>query len=243
MPEPPAKSPTPAGRGDTGAGRPAAGAAQHCDAGITRPVAEAAAASAGLVLFALTAHAGLPWVLIGVGGLAAAAVAIGVSLAKAPAPWTLLGLARPSAKTLAMVAAGLLLGAGLATTYRTHMGLETLPVGGLEAFVLVACLIGAAEEFVYRGYVQGRLAGLGWPAAVALAALAHAAYKTSLFAIPAMPHEVNYLFLAAWTLAGGIGFGLLRQFSGSILPPVAAHAAFDLVVYGAVADAPWWVWG
>ena len=212
-------------------------------AGLARPVAEAGVASAGLVVFALTAHCGWPWVLIGVGGLAVAAAAVGVSLAGATAPWALLGIARPSARTLAMVAAGLLLGAGLATVYRTYMGLAALPAGGLEAFVLAACLIGAAEEALYRGYVQGRLAGLGWPAAVVLASLAHTVYKTSLFAFPASPHEVSYLMLAVWTFAGGIAFGLLRQFSGSLLPPVAAHAAFDLVVYGAMADAPWWVWG
>ena len=212
-------------------------------AGLARHVAEAGVASAGLVVFALTVHCGLPWVLLGVGGLAVAAAAVGVSLAGATSPWALLGIARPSAKTLAMVAAGLLVGAALATTYRSYMGLSALPVGGLEAFVLAACLIGAAEEALYRGFVQGHLAGLGWPAAVVLASLAHTVYKTSLFAFPAGPHEVSYLMLAVWTFAGGIAFGLLRQFSGSLLPPVAAHAAFDLVVYGAMADAPWWVWG
>jgi membrane protease YdiL (CAAX protease family) len=212
-------------------------------AAIVRPVAEAAVASAGLALFALTVHCGWPWMLLGVGGLAAAAAAIGVSLAGATSPCALLGITRPSARTLAMVAAGLLVGAALATTYRTYMGLAALPAGGLEAFVLLACLIGAAEEVVYRGYVQGRLSGLGWPAAVALAAAAHAIYKTSLFAFPAGPHEVSYLMLAVWTFLGGIAFGTLRQTSGSLLPPVAAHAAFDLIVYGAMADAPWWVWG
>jgi len=228
MPEPAAKSSPAACRGE---------------AGIFRRAAEAVAVAAGLVIFALTVHSGLPWTLLSAAGLVVAAAAIGLSLAAAPSAWTLLGLARPSARVFAMIAAGLLVGTGLATAYRTHMGLAALPVGGLEAFVLVACLIGAAEEVIYRGYVQGMLSGLGWPAAVALAALAHAAYKTSLFAFPAAPYEVNHVFLAVWTLAGGIVFGMLRQFSGSVLPPVAAHAAFDLVVYGAMAEAPWWVWG
>jgi len=214
-------------------------------AGIARHAAEAVAASAGMVLFALTVHSGLPWTLLGAVGLVAAAAAIGLSLAGAPSACTLLGIARPSAnaKTLLMIAAGLLVGGGLAVVYRLYVGLAAVPAGGLEAFVLLACLIGAAEEVVYRGYVQGRLSGLGWPAAVVLAAAAHAAYKTALFALPATPYEVNYLFMAAWTLLGGIAFGMLRQFSGSLAPPVAAHAAFDLVVYGAMAEAPWWVWG
>jgi len=216
-------------------------------AGIARHAAEAVAASAGMVLFALTVHSGLPWTLLSVAGLVVAAAAIGLSLAGAPSACTLLGIARPSAnasaKALLMIAAGLLAGGGLAVVYRLYVGLAAAAAGGIEAFVLLACLIGAAEEVVYRGYVQGRLSGLGWPAAVVLAAVAHAAYKTALFALPATPYEVNYLFLAAWTLLGGIAFGMLRQFSGSLAPPVAAHAAFDLVVYGAMAEAPWWVWG
>jgi membrane protease YdiL (CAAX protease family) len=212
-------------------------------AGIFRSAAEAAVASAGMVLFALTVHSRLPWTLLSAAGLAVAAGAIGVSLAGATSARTLLGIARPTPRILLFIAAGLLVGGGLAVVYRLRMGLAALPAGGLEAFVLPACLIGAAEEVIYRGYVQGRLARLGWPAAVVLAAAAHAAYKTALFAFPAAPWEVNYLFLAAWTLLGGIAFGLLRQFSGSVLPPVAAHAAFDLVVYGAMAEAPWWVWG
>jgi membrane protease YdiL (CAAX protease family) len=216
-------------------------------ASVARHAAEAVAASAGMVLFALTVHSGLPWTLLGAAGLVAAAAAIGLSLARAPSACTLLGIARPSAnasaKTLLMIAAGLLVGGGLAVVYRLYVGLAAVPAGGIEAFVFLACLIGAAEEVVYRGYVQGRLSGLGWPAAVVLAAVAHAAYKTALFALPATPYEVNYLFLAAWTLLGGIAFGMLRQFSGSLAPPVAAHAAFDLVVYGAMAEAPWWVWG
>ncbi|MCX5656110.1 MAG: CPBP family intramembrane metalloprotease [Planctomycetota bacterium] len=218
-------------------------AARRGEAKIARQAAEAAVAAAGLILFALAVHAPLPWTLLSGAGLVVAAVVIGRSLAGAPSARALLGLVRLSPRVLALVAAGLVVGGGLAATYRVYMGMALLPLGGLEAFVLVACLIGAAEEVVYRGYVQGSLAGLGWPAAVGLAAVAHAAYKTALFAFPAGAAEINYPFLAIWTVLGGIVFGLLRQFSGSVLAPLAAHAAFDLVVYGAIAQAPWWVWG
>jgi hypothetical protein len=35
---------------------------------------------------------------------------------------------------------------------------------------------------------------------------------------------------------------MLREFAGGVLPPVAAHVLFDLVVYGERVEAPWWVW-
>jgi membrane protease YdiL (CAAX protease family) len=192
---------------------------------------------------ALTVHSGLPWVLAGAGGLVVAAVVIGRSLRASVSRRACAALMREhvSRRACAALAAGLLLGGGLGVAYRLAWRLDVLPAG-LEAFVVVACLVGAAEELVYRGYVQGRLRVLGWPAAVVLAAVAHTAYKTALFVLPASPVDVNFAFLATWTLAGGIVFGLLREFSRSILPPVAAHAAFDLVVYGALAQAPWWVW-
>jgi membrane protease YdiL (CAAX protease family) len=210
---------------------------------LRRPVAEAGAVSAGLVLFALTAHSGLPWVLAGAAGLGAAAVAIGLTLRDTVgrSPRRPLAASAAQARRLTWLAIGLLFGGGFGVTYRVVWRLPPLPAG-LEAFVLVACLVGATEELVYRGYVQGRLRVLGWPAAIVLAAIAHTAYKTALFVLPASPVDIDFAFLATWTLAGGIVFGLLREFSRSILPPAAAHAAFDLVVYGAMTQAPWWVW-
>jgi membrane protease YdiL (CAAX protease family) len=53
---------------------------------------------------------------------------------------------------------------------------------------------------------------------------------------------INYPFVALWTFVGGITFGLIRELSSSVIPPILAHAMFDLLVYGAVARAPWWVW-
>ena len=84
----------------------------------------------------------------------------------------------------------------------------------------------------------------GWPAAVLLAALAHAAYKTALFAWP--PNSQTAVFdlvgIGLWTGAAGIVLGLLRVSSRSLLPAVLGHVAFDAVVYSSYAQAPWWVW-
>ena len=75
-----------------------------------------------------------------------------------------------------------------------------------------------------------------------LASLFHAAYKCALFAPGLSPPSQGLRFLAVATVAGGIAFGALREAGGSALPPVVAHAAFDLVVYGDASQAPWWVW-
>ncbi len=90
--------------------------------------------------------------------------------------------------------------------------------------------------------MQGRLRVLGWPAAVLISTAAHTAYKTALFALPSSPARADFLSIVVLTFTVGTLFGLSRELSRSIYPAVAAHAAFDLMVYGAAAQAPWWVW-
>jgi membrane protease YdiL (CAAX protease family) len=207
-----------------------------------RPVVEALMASAGMILFAFFSHQGLPWTIISGCGLLLMVVAIEHSFRSATCLTVLFGLSQFSYRVVLFVAVGCAIGAGFGVLYRISQGMPVLPTGGLEAFVGVACLIGATEELLYRGWVQGRLGMLGWPAAVVLAAAAHAAYKTALFAWPPEPMHINYSFVVLWTFVGGIIFGLIREFSGSVVPLMLAHATFDLLVYGAVAGAPWWVW-
>src|SRR6185295_18817078 len=102
----------------------------------------------------------------------------------------------------------------------------------------------ATEELIYRGWLFGRLQRFGAPAALIGAALAHAGYKTALFAWPLVASPaVDFASVAMLTTAGGVVLGALRASSRSLWPAIAAHAAFDFVVYGAVSHAPWWVWG
>lgn len=207
-----------------------------------RGIEEALAVSAAMVLFAICAHQTWPTNVLGVAGLLLAGVVVARSLFEAEDPTTLLGFAVRSRQTLLYSLVGGGLGAGCAGLHRAEMGMSLLPAGRGEVFAVVACLIGATEELVYRGWLQGRLRGLGRPVAVVAAALAHAAYKTSLFAWPPENYASDLWVLGCWTFAGGVIFGLLREISRSVVPPVVAHAVFDLVVYGAVARAPWWVW-
>jgi membrane protease YdiL (CAAX protease family) len=202
-----------------------------------------AAAAGGLVVFAVFAHQSLPWLAIGVGGLAISALAIAWSGFGNSAPAELLGLDRFSGKIAIVTIVAGVLGAVAGLAHRDALGITLFPTGNIEAFVLTACLIGASEELIYRGWLLGRARMFGWPAAIVIAAVAHAAYKTALFAWPADPTPVDLADIAAWTAAGGIVLGLMRRLSGSALPPMLAHIAFDFVVYRAVAHAPWWVWG
>jgi membrane protease YdiL (CAAX protease family) len=209
-----------------------------------RLVIEVLAASVGMVVFVAFSHRGLPWILAGVAGFLLTAAAIVPSLRSPSEAVALLGLSGFSRKTVLFTIVGFIAGAGGALVRRSSLGLSLLPAGGLAAFAAVACLIGATEELIYRGWLQGRIRIFGWPAAVAVAAIAHGAYKTALFAWPpeSIGGEMDCMSIGLWAAAAGIVPGLLREFSGSVVPAMVAHAAFDLFLYGALSRAPWWVW-
>jgi membrane protease YdiL (CAAX protease family) len=206
-----------------------------------RPLVDALVAAGSLCVFAAFVHRGGPLVLLAAGGLVVAAWTVGSSLRGTPSPRELLGLHAFSTRVAACVLAGCILGLGLGVACRLGYGHGAFP-GALAPFALVAALIGGAEELVYRGYIQGRVRRWGWLGAMAVAALCHAAYKAAVFVLPPGAVEVNFAFLVGATFLGGLAFGALRELSGSVLPPLAAHVVFDVVVYGEHAQAPWWVW-
>jgi membrane protease YdiL (CAAX protease family) len=195
-----------------------------------------------MVLFGLFSHQGLPLILISAAGLLAAAFCIQRSTTSIRDIPPLIGLSGITWQVLSITLAGCAAGVGLGMYYRFSFEMPLFPESALQPFALAACGIGAAEELVYRGWMQGRLRALGRPAAVLISAAAHTAYKTALFLLPASPVSVNFLSLVVFTFTVGALFGLLRELSRSVYPAVAAHAAFDLIVYGAAAQAPWWVW-
>jgi membrane protease YdiL (CAAX protease family) len=200
------------------------------------------AAAAGLAVFAAFSHRSAPLSLIALGGFALAAAAILWSGFGAARPAALLGLDSLTKRAAAFSALGVALGLGAGIWHRYALDLSLWPGPGIEAFVVIACLIGATEEIIYRGWILGRARALGSAAAVLIAALAHTAYKTALFVLPSEAAPVDLMQVAFVTFLGGIVLGVLRVASRNLMPALLAHVAFDFVVYGAVAAAPWWVW-
>jgi membrane protease YdiL (CAAX protease family) len=136
---------------------------------------------------------------------------------------------------------GIITGLSAVALYRWHLDINLFP-RTLLPFGLVAALIGSTEELVYRGFIQGQVNNINkWFPAV-FGAFSHTAYKCCLFLSPAIVHKPDILFLAECTFAAGILLGLIRQFSGSVWPAVAAHAIFDILVYGENLNPPFWVW-
>jgi membrane protease YdiL (CAAX protease family) len=170
---------------------------------------------------------------------------IGASLRSVSQPLELLGLSRQSRHLPLLALLGVAAGVVGGLSHGSPQGVPVPVGGGIHPFVLLACLIGAMEELVYRGWLYGRAARFGWPAAVLVAAVAHAAYKAALFALPpiGLDSRFDVAGMFVWTVFGGLVAGGLRAWSRSVVPSVVAHVAFDAVVYAVLAVPPWWVWG
>ena len=210
------------------------------EAGWRAPV-EAMVVVVGLCVFALLAHRGGALRVISFCGLGVAAMGIAWSLGSSASPSTIMGVGLVSRKAMVWIGVGCALGVACGMAYRVGYGRSALPAR-LTGFVVVAAAVGAVEELVYRGYVQGRVCCWGAVSAVVFAAAAHTAYKTALFALPPDGMPVNYPLLIGATLGGGLVFGAMRERSGSVLGPLASHAVFDILAYGDWAQTPWWVW-
>lgn len=107
----------------------------------------------------------------------------------------------------------MLLPAAWLTDYNDHM--ELLLSTGLIPALSIAVAGPLAEELMFRGVIQTRLerAMPVWAAVVLQAVLFGVTHGT--------PVQMAYAFLM------GLVFGLLRSRTGSILPGLAAHAAFN----------------
>ena len=192
-------------------------------------------------LFALFAHSGFPLILLAGSGLLATTLAITHSFRTVRRLTDIFGLAPLTKAASAYLIFGCAGGAVFGMIHRVYSDMGILPAG-LGRFVFAAALIGASEEVLFRGYIQGRLRRLGWIRAPIFAAVGHTVYKLALFTLPPEGIVIDYSFLAFWTFSVGLIAGILRELSGSVLPPLGGHVMFDIIVYGENISAPWWVW-
>ena len=126
--------------------------------------------------------------------------------------------------------------------YRYYLHLDLFPTRFIT-FSFLAAMIGATEEFVFRGYIQSRSREFGIVLSILIAAMTHTIYKVVLFFSLEAVEMVNIGFLAFWTMVIGLVLGVMREFSGSCFIPVIFHVIFDILVYGDGSIETWWVFG
>jgi membrane protease YdiL (CAAX protease family) len=203
-------------------------------------LSEAVLCSLGLMVFSFFIHYNFPVKLISFAALLISAMIISRNLRSFSDLKKITG-ENISGSLIIYTIAGFSAGLGLAVIYRRHLEVSLIPES-VHLFFIVAALIGAIEEVVFRGFLQAHVKSINGPFSVLFSTLAHTGYKCCLFLSPVIISDIDVGFLALWTFCAGLFFGTIRHLSNSIMPPLAAHVFFDILVYAEFTNAPWWVW-
>jgi membrane protease YdiL (CAAX protease family) len=204
-------------------------------------ILEATLCSLGFMVFAYFIHDGFPKLTIALVALMVQAFIMSRQCDTLSDLKKYFGEISLSKRALLFIFIGILMGFTYAAYYRHAIGMPVIP-DYVRSFALVAALIGIMEELVFRGFIQGHLKSVNTVFSILFGTIAHTAYKSCLFMSPVIAHKINIHFLIWWTLIGGLLFGILKEYSKSIIPPAIAHSLFDIITYAGCAAAPWWVW-
>jgi len=205
-----------------------------------RRIRDVSIVMAAILLFALFIHNPLPLRIISFAGLAGAALMIGYTLRNASVlhAFAVYSLNR---RIFIYFIPAIILGIGLGLLTRNAFDLSLLP-GAITGVAFITPVIGATEELIFRGYIQGHVRPIGRIFSIVYASTVHTCYKLLVILSLSVPLQFDFFFLIFWTFIGGLAFSALRELSKSTFPPVIAHAAFDIVLYGGLSVAPVWVW-
>ena len=204
-------------------------------------LAESLICVTGIIVFAVFSHRKIFPFILSFAGLLIAAIIISRNIRTLKDLKFLFGFNRMSADTYFYLFVAIVFGILIAVVYRNRQHNFILP-GRLTSFAILAMLIGTTEELVFRGFIQGHTRHISILFSVIFATTAHTAYKCSFFLAHQSGYEMDIMFLMKWTMLGGIVFGIIREYSNNIVPPIAGHAVFDLLVYGDSVGTPWWIW-
>jgi membrane protease YdiL (CAAX protease family) len=198
---------------------------------------EASLCSLALMVFAFYIHSGFPLSLVSLSALVLASYLLSRQLRIFPDLW---GKTTVNVSFLFCLL-GIVSGILISLLYRWHLDISLFP-GSIHLFVIIAAVIGAFEELVFRGFLQEQVKSINAPFSVLFSTISHTGYKCCLFLAPAAAATIDILSLALWTFLFGLLFGTIRHLSKSILPSLIAHAIFDIMVYAEYVKAPWWIW-
>jgi membrane protease YdiL (CAAX protease family) len=215
---------------------------------MTKPVkskysvlAESLICVTGIIIFAVFSHRKILPFIISFTGLLIAGIIINRNIRTLREFKHLFGFYRMSAATFFYLFVAIVFGILIAVVYRNHQHIEILP-DRLTYFTILAMVIGSTEEMVFRGFIQSHTRYINVIFSVIFATVAHTAYKGSFFLAHQSVYEMDIMFLMKWTFLAGFVFGIIREYSNNIIPPIAGHAVFDLLVYGDNQIIPWWLW-
>lgn len=180
-------------------------------------------------------------ILIGVAGIVLSAIIISLRIRSLKDFILIFGFGRLSLTGIYFLLISILGGMLFGMIYRNSLSIGVFP-SRITHFAILASLVGASEELLFRGYLQTQTRRFGAMISILAGTSGHTLYKFCFFLSMQAGMEISLSGLVIWTLAGGIIFGTIKELSKSTWFPIICHVIFDIIVYGDRTIAPWWIW-
>jgi len=195
----------------------------------------------GISIFAWFIHGERLSFWIAIGGLMMTSIIISFAILRSANLLSLLGLDSLKRRIIIISIRGIVIAIIMAALIRKITGLSLFPFP-LTFVAVISPVIGATEELIFRGFIQGNLKTSGIFLSIFLAAAGHSLYKYLVLRSLPVDVGIDFGWLVLSTFMLGLILGASREISGSVIPAMTWHVVFDIIFYGDFTEMPVWVW-
>jgi membrane protease YdiL (CAAX protease family)/uncharacterized membrane protein len=138
------------------------------------------------------------------------------------------------------VGIGLVLGLAMFLIFVVYRGLNLSSIAFNASIVAAVAVVAAAEEFFFRGYLQGKLSrDFGIVTRIIIVTALFGLYKVSVFSSLRSPLSLAEIVVIS--CIGSVILSIEMEKTQNLLAPVISHVIWDVLVYSNMASVPSWI--
>jgi membrane protease YdiL (CAAX protease family) len=135
---------------------------------------------------------------------------------------------------------GLVLGLAMFLIFVVYRGLNLSSIAFNASIVAAVAVVAAAEEFFFRGYLQGKLSrDFGIVTRIIIVTALFGLYKVSVFSSLRSPLSLAEIVIIS--CIGSVILSIEMEKTQNLLAPVISHVIWDVLVYSNMASVPSWI--
>jgi membrane protease YdiL (CAAX protease family) len=135
---------------------------------------------------------------------------------------------------------GLVLGLAMFLIFVVYRRLNLSSIAFNASIVAAVAVVAAAEEFFFRGYLQGKLSrDFGIVSRIIIVTVLFGLYKVSVFSSLRSPLSLAEIVIIS--CIGSVILSIEMEKTQNLLAPVISHVIWDVLVYSNMASVPSWI--
>ncbi len=143
-------------------------------------------------------------------------------------------------KWIINVVVGIVIGLAMLAIYIGYKRLDLSHIAFNVEIVTAVTIVAAAEEFFFRGYLQGKLSkDFGIISRIVIVTILFGVYKVAVFS--SMRTLISLAEIVVISCVGSVILSLEMEKTQNLLAPVISHALWDTLVYSNLRHVPSWI--